>query len=138
MKLDSFFEYNSKLNASDKVEEKDDIFETAESQKSTTQNPTLTNQRKSKILWTPFLTLSRKKILLLKTFPKMTSNMQVSWVWKSLLKFEEIKPTYRKIIAQYHPDRVVAMGPEIKEVAEKKAKEINEAYEQLRKNLNIS
>ena len=51
---------------------------------------------------------------------------------------EEIKPTYRKIIAQYHPDRVVAMGPEIKEVAEKKAKEINEAYEQLRKNFNIS
>ena len=51
---------------------------------------------------------------------------------------EEIKSTYRKIIAQYHPDRVIAMGPEIQEVAEKKAKEINEAYDHLRKSLNLS
>jgi DnaJ-domain-containing protein 1 len=49
-----------------------------------------------------------------------------------------VKSTYRKIIAQYHPDRVVAMGPEIKEVAEKKAKEINEAYEHLRKKFDLS
>ncbi len=53
-------------------------------------------------------------------------------------ELEEIKPRYRKTIAQYHPDRVTAMGPEIKEVAEKKAKEINEAYEHLRKTLNLS
>ncbi len=53
-------------------------------------------------------------------------------------ELEEIKPRYRKIIAQYHPDRVTAMGPEIKEIAEKKAKEINEAYEHLRKTLNLS
>ena len=51
---------------------------------------------------------------------------------------KDIKTTYRKIIAQYHPDRVIAMGPEIQEVAEKKAKEINEAYEHLRKSLNLS
>ena len=50
---------------------------------------------------------------------------------------KDIKTTYRKIIAQYHPDRVIAMGPEIQEVAEKKAKEINEAYEHLRKSLNL-
>mgnify|MGYP001579953407 CR=1 FL=1 len=49
-----------------------------------------------------------------------------------------IKSTYRKIIAQYHPDRVAAMGPEIKEIAEKKAKEINEAYEHLRKKFDLS
>lgn len=49
-----------------------------------------------------------------------------------------VKSTYRKIIAQYHPDRVVAMGPEIQEVAEKKAKEINEAYEFLRKKFDIN
>ena len=42
---------------------------------------------------------------------------------------KEMKSAYRKLIAQYHPDRVSAMGPEIKEVAETKAKEINEAYE---------
>ena len=46
---------------------------------------------------------------------------------------EAIKSSYRKKIAQYHPDRVRAMGPEIREVAESKAKEINEAYEHFRK-----
>lgn len=47
--------------------------------------------------------------------------------------FDSIKAVYRKKIAQYHPDKVSAMGPEIKEVAEQKAKEINEAYEHFRK-----
>jgi hypothetical protein len=46
---------------------------------------------------------------------------------------ENVKATYRKMIAQYHPDRVSAMGPEIRDVAEVKAKEINEAYEYFRK-----
>ena len=46
---------------------------------------------------------------------------------------ENVKSAYRKLIAQYHPDRVSAMGPEIREVAEWKAKEINEAYEYFRK-----
>ena len=46
---------------------------------------------------------------------------------------ENIKAAYRKLIAQYHPDRVSAMGPEIRDVAEVKAKEINEAYEYFRK-----
>lgn len=42
---------------------------------------------------------------------------------------EKVKSAYRKLIAQYHPDRVSAMGPEIRDVAEVKAKEINEAYD---------
>ena len=46
---------------------------------------------------------------------------------------EEIKSRYREKIAQYHPDRVRAMGPEIREIADKKAKEINEAHEHFRK-----
>ena len=46
--------------------------------------------------------------------------------------FDAIKTLYRKRIAQYHPDKVLAMGPEIREVAEQKAKEINEAYEYFR------
>ena len=45
----------------------------------------------------------------------------------------EVKTAHRRLIAQYHPDRVSAMGPEIREVAEIKAKEINEAYEYFRK-----
>ena len=46
--------------------------------------------------------------------------------------FDAIKTLYRKRIAKYHPDKVLAMGPEIREVAEQKAKEINEAYEYFR------
>tara|TARA_B100000212_G_scaffold337963_1_gene313707 strand:- start:2086 stop:2736 length:651 start_codon:yes stop_codon:yes gene_type:complete len=46
--------------------------------------------------------------------------------------FDTIKTLYRKRIAQYHPDKVLAMGPEIREVAEQKAKEINEAHEYFR------
>ena len=45
----------------------------------------------------------------------------------------QLKSAHRTLIAQYHPDRVSAMGPEIREVAEIKAKEINEAYEYFRK-----
>jgi len=43
--------------------------------------------------------------------------------------FATIKSTYRRVIAQYHPDKVGAMGPEIREIAESKAKEINHAYQ---------
>ena len=50
-----------------------------------------------------------------------------------LRDLELIKSVYRKKIAQYHPDKVAAMGPEIRQVAEQKAKEINEAYEHFRK-----
>ena len=32
-------------------------------------------------------------------------------------------------MTQYHPDKVRSMGDEIREVAERKAKEINEAYQ---------
>lgn len=52
---------------------------------------------------------------------------------ESITDFDSIKSVYRKKIAQYHPDKVLAMGPEIREVADKKAKEINEAYEHFRK-----
>lgn len=52
---------------------------------------------------------------------------------ETLADFDSIKSVYRKKIAQYHPDKVLAMGPEIREVADKKAKEINEAYEHFRK-----
>ena len=43
--------------------------------------------------------------------------------------FAHIKSTYRLAIAQYHPDKVSAMGKEIREVAESKAKDINLAYQ---------
>ena len=52
---------------------------------------------------------------------------------EDLEDFSKIKSTYRSAIAQYHPDKVSALGLEIREVAEKKAKEINQAYEFFRK-----
>jgi hypothetical protein len=52
---------------------------------------------------------------------------------EDLEDFSKIKTTYRTTIAQYHPDKVSALGTEIRDVAEKKAKEINQAYEFFRK-----
>ncbi|UHQ19039.1 J domain-containing protein [Lysobacter sp. KIS68-7] len=42
----------------------------------------------------------------------------------------EIDLAYRRAIAQYHPDRVANLGPEIRAVAEAKSRQINEAYDQ--------
>lgn len=42
---------------------------------------------------------------------------------------EEISAAYKKIIRQYHPDKVAQMGIEIREIAEFKSKQINAAYE---------
>jgi len=40
----------------------------------------------------------------------------------------EIQSAYRKKIAQYHPDKVVNLGKEIRDIALEKTKEINLAY----------
>jgi DnaJ-domain-containing protein 1 len=42
---------------------------------------------------------------------------------------EEIRVAYRRKIMQYHPDRVEALGPEFKHIAESRTREINRAYE---------
>ena len=41
---------------------------------------------------------------------------------------EEITAAYKKLISQYHPDKVAQMGAEIRAVAEAKSKQINAAY----------
>jgi hypothetical protein len=41
---------------------------------------------------------------------------------------EEIRAAYLMRISEYHPDKVAALGKEIREVAERKSKEINAAY----------
>lgn len=40
-----------------------------------------------------------------------------------------IRKKYIELISKYHPDRVAELGPELIELAEKKTKEINAAYE---------
>ena len=46
---------------------------------------------------------------------------------------EEIATAFRKLVQQYHPDKVVNLGPELRELAEQRMKEINGAYEQLKR-----
>ncbi|MFC1843732.1 DnaJ domain-containing protein [Thermodesulfobacteriota bacterium] len=47
--------------------------------------------------------------------------------------FSEIKAAYRKLSMKYHPDKVGHLGEEFKKVAEEKMKEINNAYEFLKR-----
>lgn len=44
------------------------------------------------------------------------------------IKSEDIKAAYLQRIGEYHPDRVASLGAEIREVAERRSKQINEAY----------
>ncbi|MBT8349656.1 MAG: DnaJ domain-containing protein [Deltaproteobacteria bacterium] len=46
---------------------------------------------------------------------------------------EEIKKAYRKMASKYHPDKVVHLGNEFQEIAEKRFKEVQQAYEVLKK-----
>jgi DnaJ-domain-containing protein 1 len=46
---------------------------------------------------------------------------------------DEIEAAYRRQIAQYHPDKVAGAAKEIRELADKRASEINAAYDQIQK-----
>ena len=45
---------------------------------------------------------------------------------------EEIKIAYRQLAGKYHPDKVEHLGNEFKVLAEKRFKEIQQAYQELR------
>lgn len=45
----------------------------------------------------------------------------------------EIDQAYRKLISQYHPDRVAGAAPELRARAEARAAELNAAYDRLRR-----
>lgn len=44
---------------------------------------------------------------------------------------EEIKKAYRELANKYHPDKVLHLGDEFRELAEERFKEIEEAYREL-------
>jgi DnaJ-domain-containing protein 1 len=44
-----------------------------------------------------------------------------------------VESAYRRLIAQYHPDRVAGAAPEILALAETRARAINQAYERIQK-----
>ena len=50
----------------------------------------------------------------------------------------EIKKAYRQLASQYHPDKVSHLGPELVQFSENKFREINEAYEALKKEKGIA
>ena len=41
---------------------------------------------------------------------------------------DDIKKAYRKLIAEYHPDKVQHMAPEIRQLAQQRTVELTEAY----------
>lgn len=47
--------------------------------------------------------------------------------------FETIKSTYKLRQKEYHPDRVASLGSELRDLAERKTKEINEAFNLIKK-----
>ena len=51
---------------------------------------------------------------------------------------KEIKRAYRKMANKYHPDKVSHLGKEMQTSAEEKFKAVNSAYQQLKKDRNIS
>ena len=46
---------------------------------------------------------------------------------------DEIKAAYKKLADKYHPDKVEHLGEEFKALAEERFKEIQEAYEKLKR-----
>lgn len=49
---------------------------------------------------------------------------------------DEARKAFRTLVAQYHPDKVAHLAPEFQELAERKTREILQAWEQLEKSLS--
>ncbi len=59
---------------------------------------------------------------------------KIKWAYliigaKPYSSFEEIKKCYHEQIKKYHPDKVDGLADEFKEIAEKRTRELNEAYQ---------
>lgn len=51
---------------------------------------------------------------------------------------DEVKTAYRKMAMKYHPDKVSHLGDDFKKTAEEKFKKVNEAYNKIKKERNLS
>jgi DnaJ like chaperone protein len=54
---------------------------------------------------------------------------------KSTATLSEVKAAYRELCKKYHPDRVQHLGDEFRQISEEKIKEINKAYDIIKKKL---
>tara|TARA_Y100000814_G_scaffold271323_1_gene227964 strand:- start:1070 stop:1426 length:357 start_codon:yes stop_codon:yes gene_type:complete len=45
----------------------------------------------------------------------------------------EIESAYKKLVLQFHPDKTLNMGPDLRKLSEDKMKEINAAYDDIKK-----
>lgn len=43
---------------------------------------------------------------------------------------EDVRSAYKREMSRYHPDKVASLGVELRELAERKSKQIGEAYRQ--------
>lgn len=41
---------------------------------------------------------------------------------------KEIRVAYQRLVKEYHPDRAATLAPEIREIAEKRTRQLNRAY----------
>jgi DnaJ-domain-containing protein 1 len=66
--------------------------------------------------------------------PRMRDDYWIRNHWDEVLEvqrhasLEEIKAAFREKIRQYHPDRTEGLAPELRSLAEMRAKELNAAY----------
>ena len=51
---------------------------------------------------------------------------------------DQVKKAYRRMAMKYHPDKVSHLGEEFRKTADEKFKKVNEAYEKIKKERNIS
>ena len=51
---------------------------------------------------------------------------------------KKVKEAYRKMANKYHPDKVAHLGKEIQKTAEEKFKAVSDAYNEIKKQRNIS
>lgn len=46
---------------------------------------------------------------------------------------DELERAYRRLMSEYHPDRVASAAPELREIADRRTREINQAYDQIKR-----